>query len=123
MFPITRIAYKTTKLGRNLVKKVATNKINIAQASDDLAVFHSEMNKIAPHSKNIFKRAYYWVKTFIVAVKDAYSSLKTWIAEEAELRGKKLNLKEKINIAKYVVKLAKERVTRFKTEMKDLATK
>ena len=123
MFPITRIAYKTTKLGRNLVKKVATNKINIAQASDDLAVFQSTMHKIAPHSKKIFKRAYYWVKTFIGAVKDAYSSLRTWIAEEAELRGKKLNLKEKIDIAKSVVKLAKEQVTRFKTEMKNLAIK
>ena len=122
MFQITRIAYNTTKLGRTLVKNVATKKINIAQASSDLTAFHNKMNRIAPHSKNVFKRAYNWVKTFVKSFKDAVTAIKGMIADEANELGRKLKFREKIGVVKNGFKIIKGKIADFKSEMKKLAT-
>lgn len=84
MFPITRTAVAMTKIERKVVKLAAKDKINLEQASD---IFKSLLEKTeakAPFSKNIFKRAYVWVKTFADNLKSLRQGVKNAVKEVKE---------------------------------------
>lgn len=121
MFPLTRVSAKIANTGRNLVKKVATNKINLQEASADVVTFHKTMNDIAPHSKSILKRTYNWLKTFFITLKNSIQELKKQFAEEAELLGEKLSFKEKLAIVKNGVSYLTAKLDQIKEEMTKLS--
>lgn len=84
MFSVTRTAAAMTKLERKIVKLVAKEKINPENASDIFQSLNNKATEKAKYSKNIFKRAYVWIKTFVGNFKQLNKDLKDNIKKTKE---------------------------------------
>ncbi len=115
-----------TTLGRKAVKNVAKNKINLTNASDDFKSLYSENVQSHPYSKNIFKRAYIWVKEFIENYKYLKDFIKETVNKYKASRNEELTGKVKRHEIKEVKKSLLENikgiVNSLKKEMKSLKT-
>ena len=126
MFTVTRLAAGMTTLGRKAVKNVAKNKINLKNASDDFKSLYSDNVQSHPYSKNIFKRAYIWIKEFIENykylkgfIKETVNKYKDSRNEEFTGKVKKHKIKE---IKTSLLENVKDIVNSLKKEMKSLKT-
>ena len=126
MFNVTRLAAGITTLGRKTVKNVAKNKINLKNASDNFKSLYNENIQSHPYSKNIFKRAYIWVKEFFKnykelkeVIKGKINQYKASVNEETNRKVKKQEIKE---VKKFLLQNIKGIINTLKQEMKNLKT-
>ena len=126
MFTVTRLAAGMTTLGRKAVKNVAKNKINLTNASDDFKSLYSDNVQSHPYSKNIFKRAYIWIKEFIENYKYLKGFIKETVNKYKDSRNEELTGKVKRQEIKEVKKSLLENikgiVNSLKKEIKSLKT-
>ncbi len=126
MFTVTRLAAAMTTLGRKAVKNVAKNKINLTNASDDFKSLYSDNVQSHPYSKNIFKRAYIWIKEFIENYKYLKGFIKETVNKYKDSRNEELTGKVKRQEIKEVKKSLLENikgiVNSLKKEIKSLKT-
>ena len=126
MFTVTRLAAGMTTLGRKAVKNVAKNKINLKNASDDFKSLYSDNVQSHPYSKNIFKRAYIWIKEFIENYKYLKGFIKETVNKYKDSRNEELTGKVKRQEIKEVKKSLLENikgiVNSLKKEIKSLKT-
>lgn len=124
MFKITRLAAAMTKIERKAVKLVGQGKIKLESASDSFKLLNATGTKKAPHSKNIFKRAYNWCKTFIGNFKNIKKGINEGIKlvkeswDEATMG--KLTKKQLNKVKTDSISLAKAMIKHSKNEINDL---
>lgn len=124
MFNVTRLAIKGTKITRNLVKNVATEKINLGKASENLKDCYEGAKKYSgDYSKNIFKRIFAWAKGFVVIFKNIKNAIKEAIAETKDMLGKDFNKATKKDVVKSKMDDLKEMFNDVKEEVSALLAK
>lgn len=97
MFHVTRTVASATKFARKVVKSDAKHKIDITKGSDCLKdAYEAIMKTRRPYSRNIFKRAVYWIQDFVSNYKQLKSEIK-------EISSKK-NLKKVLTEARATIK-------------------
>ena len=123
MIKLLTTTAKFTNTSRILVNRVKTNKINLNKASDVVKDFFENSTKHKEYSKNIFKRAWVWVKDFIDNLKEMVNVIRKQIKKNAEKLGKNFTKKDAKTIKKDILALVNETVKKIKTEIDKLTKK
>lgn len=106
MFPITRTVASATKFARKVIKSDAKHKIDLTKGSELFKDSYESIIKTSrPYSKNIFKRAVYWVQDFV----SYYKQIKLDIKE----------ISSKKNVKK-ILSEARETIKEYSDELKEL---
>ena len=127
MFQITKLAATATKLERKTIKDFSKLAIKIGEKPDAFVNEIKEMlpkdRSVLPYTKNIFKRAYYWIKTFITNYKEGKKALGEKIQDYKDHFGKVFTKKREKQVKKIITNGLKKEFKSAKEELQSILKK
>lgn len=123
MFKLITTTAKLTNTSRILVNRVGKKQINLGKAPQIVKDFFENSTKNKEYSKNIFKRAWIWVKDFVENFKAITSAIKEQIEAKAKALGKKFTKQDAKTTRNDILAKGKETINKIKEEIDKLTKK
>ena len=123
MFKVTRVVGNLTNIGRKVVKQTTKANIDLSKVGDEFAKVRDFAKSKAPYTKNVFKRAWNWIKEFVGNFKEVKSSIKAKVNEAKKSLGDKFSRKDKKEAIKTVLEEKIAFVAEIKEKLQELLKK